>query len=350
MIENKENFNHDELLIKLKILCDALIKEKKNNNILFDKLNEKEIILSNKKTEILDLNKQINDLNNKIIIEQNNKNSKLTKIFHKDVSILEKIGELQQKKKILKTEIQNLNKNLGDLIEEKKQEQIKNDFKISMKKQEIEELKNEIEKIKDENESSINEKNYKSLLIENISKENEQFEKKLKEVQKKNEEDEILLANLMVESENERKENHKMENEKNKLNQRLIESEKNYHDILEKFNAKNLEKIEFEVLKKEETNNRLFNKKKKTKINVIFEKTSPKNYFVTFVDETKSEKINFEDLIEFKRVENKNNVKVQYKQNEKENIKFILKIEETLIEYFIETYENFLESFLEENK
>jgi hypothetical protein len=99
MIENKENFNHDELLIKLKILCDALIKEKKNNNILFDKLNEKEIILSNKKTEILDLNKQINDLNNKIIIEQNNKNSKLTKIFHKDVSILEKIGELQQKKK-----------------------------------------------------------------------------------------------------------------------------------------------------------------------------------------------------------------------------------------------------------
>jgi len=111
MIENKEKFNHNELLIKLKILCNALIKEKKNNNNLFDKLNEKEILLSNKKTEILDLNKQINDLNNKIIIEQNNKNSKLTKVFHKDVSNLEKVGELQQKKKILKSEIQNLNKN-----------------------------------------------------------------------------------------------------------------------------------------------------------------------------------------------------------------------------------------------
>ena len=120
MIDNKEKYNYDELLIKLKILCNALIKEKKDNNNLFDKLNEKEIILSNKKTEILDLNKQINDLNNQILIEQNNKNSKLTKVFHKDVSIIEKVGELQQKKKILKTEIQNLNKNLGDSIEKKR--------------------------------------------------------------------------------------------------------------------------------------------------------------------------------------------------------------------------------------
>ena len=57
-----------------------------------------------------------------------------------------------------------------------------------------------------------------------------------------------------------------------------------------------------------------------------------KNYFVIFKDEAKSEKIN-----------------VQYLQNDKE-ISFVLKMEETLIDYFLETYENFLNAFLEENK
>ena len=350
MIENKEKYNINELLIKLKILCNALIKEKKINNNLFDKLNEKEIILSNKKTEILDLNKQINDLNNKIIIEeQNNKNSKLTKVFHKDVSSLEKVGELQQKKKILKTEIQNLNKNLGDLKEKKEQEQIKNDTKISMKNKEIENLKNEIEKIQIENENSIKQKNYMNLLIDNVSKDNEQFQEKLKEVEKLNEEDEKKLENLMVETEKERKEKFLMENELNKIKQSLEESEKKYKELEDKFNAKNLDKIEFEVFKKEYLNKSIFKKNKKTKITVIFEKTSPKNYFVIFKDEVKNEKINFENLKEFKKIENKNKVKVQYLQDEKE-ISFVLKIEETLIDYFLETYENFLNAFLEENK
>ena len=35
MIENKEKYNYDELLIKLKILCNALIKEKKKIIIIY---------------------------------------------------------------------------------------------------------------------------------------------------------------------------------------------------------------------------------------------------------------------------------------------------------------------------
>ena len=146
-----------DLLIKLQILSNGLIEERKKSQSYLDRIKDYEESLGKKEAEILELTKEKCDLKTKLSIERSKQpptkknESYFSSIINKIMDKPEdesKIGKLEEKINELNLEIKDLNQKLMEHKEESDQDKIKYQTKITLKDQEIEKLKENLENSK----------------------------------------------------------------------------------------------------------------------------------------------------------------------------------------------------------
>ena len=193
-----ENQNEDlkvkDLLIKLQILSNGLIDERKKSQSYLDRLKEYEESLEKKDLEIADLTKQKFELKSKLSLEKSktfsgkNMDKFYSSVYNKKDSDGKKLLKLEEKLNQQNFEIKDLTQRLMEERELFDQQKIQFQTMITIQNQQMMELKKKYENAeKEENEKKLKEENEKKLKEE---KEKEEKEKKLKEEKEKKEKEE----------------------------------------------------------------------------------------------------------------------------------------------------------------
>lgn len=314
MIENKTHSKFDKktlnLLMKLRIILEELLKEREKNSEINTKILNLDSLILEKEEEIKNLNIKKNELNSQLSIEISksdikkvNLNKVVNSIFTKEIDNSEKIKNLENKIEIYSKE--------KNEIEEK----IKNENENFIKKKE--EFENTIKNFENEKKKLQNEFEEEKIKQTNLLKEKKEIYFKLEEVQK-------------IQTENENVLNEKRE----------IEYHKNikvYEDGINNFKTKNknleqiLKNLENEIiistekivnLKKEIDEKKL---KEKSFIVKVFEKNLFKSDFV------------IKKLV-FKKIDQTFEILIQSKETIKNKITF--KTTEIIKMNFIDNFEN----------
>ena len=197
MIENKTYSKFDKktlnLLMKLRIILEELLKEREKNFEINTKILNLDSLVLEKEEEIKNLNIKKNELNSQLSIEISksdikkvNLNKVVNSIFTKEIDNSEKIKNLENKIEIYskeKNEIEEKIKNENENFIKKKE-----DFENTMKNFENEKkkLQNEFEEVKIKQTNLINEKkeiNFKLEEVQKIQKENEKILKEKREIE-----------------------------------------------------------------------------------------------------------------------------------------------------------------------
>ena len=190
-----ENQNEDlkvkDLLIKLQILSNGLIDERKKSQSYLDRLKEYEESLEKKDLEIADLTKQKFELKSKLSLEKSktfsgkNMDKFYSSVYNKKDSDGKKLLKLEEKLNQQNFEIKDLTQRLMEERELFDQQKIQFQTMITIQNQQMMELKKKYENAeKEEKEKKLKEEKEKE------EKEKEEKEKKLKEEKEKKEKEE----------------------------------------------------------------------------------------------------------------------------------------------------------------
>ena len=206
----KEELKIKDLLIKLQVLSNGLIEERKKSQNYLNRLKEYEESLQKKDAEIVELTKEKFDLKSKLTLEKSKQNpaktndsyfsSILSKITQKPVDE-SKVTKLEEKINQQNYEIKDLSKRLMAEREDFDEQKIKFQTMLTIQTQEIAKLKENLEKAKNQAppmRASLPPSSQQDK-IESLKKqfnmERDEFDKKLsivntelKEVKEKNEE------------------------------------------------------------------------------------------------------------------------------------------------------------------
>ena len=206
----KEELKIKDLLIKLQVLSNGLIEERKKSQNYLNRLKEYEESLQKKDAEIVELTKEKFDLKSKLTLEKSKQNpaktndsyfsSILSKITQKPVDE-SKVTKLEEKINQQNYEIKDLSKRLMAEREDFDEQKIKFQTMLTIQTQEITKLKENLEKAKNQAppmRASLPPSSQQDK-IESLKKqfnmERDEFDKKLsivntelKEVKEKNEE------------------------------------------------------------------------------------------------------------------------------------------------------------------
>lgn len=195
--QQKEELKIKDLLIKLQVLTNGLIEERKKSQSYLDRIKEYEQSLQKKDAEIADLTREKFDLKSKLTLEKskqapNKKNdsyfsSFLNKFMEKPVDD-SKVGKLEEKVNQQKYEIKDLTQRLMEEKESFDQQKIKFQTMITLQNQQMAELKKNLENSKIEKEKEVpneelilSHKEKIDSLNRKFNLEKDEYEKKLAE-------------------------------------------------------------------------------------------------------------------------------------------------------------------------
>ena len=332
-----------ELLVKIDVLKNGLLDERKKTSILANKIKELEEEIKSKAEQIKILIKEKNDYEKKEAErkkEEENKNKKTTQM---SMTANEEIRKLNEEITNLKFENETYQKKLnGTLIET---EDMKHEYK------------NQIKSLSELNNSLLSQ-------IKNLKSEKEQLEQKLKEAASSSSmsirEKEHFEA-LLKEYKNAKEEAmHQLNACLDKCSKLVIEN-KTYkdsialHEIDEGKMAQKLAEYK-NMLIKVNLRNQIFHVKKvglvsSNGIDIIFGQDKEGNYVMRIDEKDKIEVINIQDVESVNIIDTKKNkVEICYMYKAK---KYCLKvlIDELIIDQIVDAYKNFYtESMKNQNK
>ena len=196
-----ENQNEDlkvkDLLIKLQILSNGLIDERKKSQSYLDRLKEYEESLEKKDLEIADLTKQKFELKSKLSLEKSktfsgkNMDKFYSSVYNKKDSDGKKLLKLEEKLNQQNFEIKDLTQRLMEERELFDQQKIQFQTMITIQNQQMMELKKKYENAeKEEKEKKLKEEKEKEEKEKKLKEEKEKKEKEEKEEKDKKEKEE----------------------------------------------------------------------------------------------------------------------------------------------------------------
>jgi len=190
----KEELKIKDLLIKLQVLTNGLIEERKKSQSYLDRIKEYEVSIQKKDSEIVELTKEKFDLKSKLTLEKSKQapakknesyfSSFLNKIIEKPVDD-SKVTKLEEKVNQQKFEIKDLTQRLMEEKESFDQQKIKFQTMITLQNQEMAKLKQNLENIKRE-EPKTEDTSVHQEVIDSLKRqfniERDEYEKKLAEI------------------------------------------------------------------------------------------------------------------------------------------------------------------------
>ena len=379
--ENQEILNHpyvQELLLKIDVLKRGIIKERKTNQELSDKLKkfeaeltskiihlEEEVISKTSQVKVLiqekmDLEQKLKaqeskkkrstglldilniglDYNDKLMnnLSNNNKSNKVANMEPNSVEAISSMANAEMRKlheKISELKFQNetyfnkMNQTLED-AENKKQE-YRNDLKNYTDK--ISSLEQEIKKLENEKQELNERINMASSMASQNMKETEHFRGLLNDYKRDREQANINL-NSYVEKYN------KLKKENDQYKEALLRHEENSGKMAQKLaELKNL-------MIKLNLRNQMFHVKKvgllsHSEIDILFGNSENGNFIMRIDDKNEKEIINIQDVESVEKVKDSNNkVEIVYMKNGKKHSMVVI-VNEFIIDQMVKAYKIF---------
>ena len=334
-----------DLIMKMNILSNGLVNERKKSALLQKKNEELQKQYEIKENECLELNKKIKDLESfKKKFSQNNLNTKDNEINNDKINneiIIQKfadeISSLKLENEDLKIKLNNSMTNLDNKIKQYSKIIEVQTEKLTKKETENMELKKNIFEL---NEKINNNSNITKEEIENLKKEKNHFEilfkqteNEKKELKNKYEESLNNIKNLEEEKKNNLEKIHQQEINGIKLAQKLTE----YKNLLIELNTK----IQIFHVQR-------INTFTKSEMDITFGKDKNNNFVMKIDDGNSASLVNIEDIESVKQLD-KNILEIKYMFNSKK-YKINIIIDELIIDQFITAYNDFyLRSVKEKN-
>lgn len=198
--QQKEELKIKDLLIKLQVLTNGLLEERKKSQSYLDRIKEYEESMQKKDSEIVELTKEKFDLKSKLTLEKTKqgekKNDSYFSFLRRPVDD-SKVSKLEEEINQLKYENKDLTQRLMEEKENFDQQKIKFQTMITLQNQEVEKLKKESENSQKNkvNEKIVENKNNESLMASHQEKidslnrrfnmEKDEYDKKLAELRNK---------------------------------------------------------------------------------------------------------------------------------------------------------------------
>ena len=335
-----------DLIMKMNILSNGLVNERKKSALLQKKNEELQKQYEIKENECLELNKKIKDLESyKKKFLQNNENTKNDEINNNDKinneiiiqKFADEISSLKLENEDLKKKLNNSMSNLDDKIKQySKIIEIQTE-KITKKENENMELKKTVFEL---NEKMTNSSNITKEEIENLKNEKTRFEILFKqnenekqEIKEKYEESLNTITKLEEEKKNNLEKIHQQEVNGIKLAQKLSE----YKNLLIELNTK----IQIFHVQR-------INTFTKSDMDITFGQDKNNNFVMKLDDGNSASLVNIEDIESVKQLD-KNKLEIYYMYNSKK-YKINIIIDELIIDQFITAYNDFyLRSVKEKN-
>ena len=365
MLENKQKIDNKtlNLLIKLRIILEELIKERENNSEFNTKILNLDSLILEKEEEIKNLNIEKNNLNSKLSIEISktdikkvNLNKVVNSIFNKEIDNNEKIKKLEneieqfsKEKNEIEEKIKNENENFN-----KKNEEFENEIKNL--ENEKKKLQNEFEELKFKQINLNNEKNDIKIKLENVQKIQKENEKILNE-KRENE----IHNNIKIFEDDSKNLKESNENLKNSLKEFYNEIKISTDKIMkmnEKINEKKLKEKSF-IIKTINPNSYFPDIIiKKDNIKKLILKKSDKNFEILIQQKVNNnfktnETIDMKLIEKFENENDKDNIyNISYFDEKNQKIKtFKFEVHPKLSNIFFKTMRNFQNAALNlENK
>ena len=335
-----------DLIMKMNILSNGLINERKKSALLQKKNEELQKQYEIKENECLELNKKIKDLESfKKKFSQNNINTNNNEITNNDKinneiiiqKFADEISSLKLENEDLKLKLNNSMTNLDNKIKQYSKIIEVQTEKLTKKENENMELKKNIFEL---NEKINNNSNISKEEIENLKKEKNHFEilfkqteNEKKEIKNKYEESLNNIKNLEEEKKNNLERIHQQEINGIKLAQKLTE----YKNLLIQINTK----IQIFHVQR-------INTFTKSEMDITFGQDKNNNFVMKIDDGDSASLVNIEDIESVKQLD-KNKLEIKYMFNSKK-YKINIIVDELIIDQFITAYNDFyLRSVKEKN-
>jgi len=245
----KEELKIKDLLIKLQVLTNGLIEERKKSQGYLDRIKEYEESLQKKDAEIVELTKEKFDLKSKLTLERSKQapakknesyfSSFLNKIIEKPVDD-SKVTKLEEKINQQKFEIKDLTQRLMEEKESFDQQKIKFQTMITLQNQEMVKLKEKLTnapKIESQTQDVSIYQEKIDLLNRQFNMERDEYEKKLSEIRielrEEKEKTELLeqqLGQYKAAYESKNGENKAMKNQIQSLDNQLKQAKAEIHN------------------------------------------------------------------------------------------------------------------------
>lgn len=235
-----------DLLIKLQVLTNGLIEERKKSKSYLDRIKEYEESLEKKNTEIAELTKEKYDLKSIIALENSKKGPKNDKnastIYNKNDSDKDKIKKLIERVNQQSYEINNLSQKMMNEKELYDQQKVQLQTLITLQNQQISELKKNPnytpQNINSKEEIQLSELNEKiNALNRKFNYEKDEYERKISKINSELKEEKEKAENLIIQLneykekyETKKIENNSMKTQISKLNEELNQLKSGYHN------------------------------------------------------------------------------------------------------------------------
>ena len=299
----EDNSKMKDLLIKLQILTNGIVEERKKSKNYLDKIKELEKILQQKDNELVELTKQKFDLQASLTFEKSKQTTQTNKKKKGDetsINTYEQIinnqgAQLNEYKRKLKNKESDFNEQL---------ERFRDLIKIR-----TDELAKEKEKYKnlfDEHQILLNNKNEVDKMLKNFETERQGYKDEIDQIQK----EKNTAENKNVEYEKQLKELKKKFDSKEKD---IAELKKNNDDMAIKLNQMKMQLVEKELKEKKFKVEVI---KPKKIIEMIFSKNKESNNYEIIIKgrnkKDSEEHINILDISSFLIDEDKSRVDIEY--------------------------------------
>lgn len=344
-----------DLLIKLQVLANGLVEERKKTQSYLNKIKEFEETLQKKETEIVDLNKEKQDLKTRLTLEKAKQNQPKEETFLDNIASKinpNSIGENEEKYKSLKEtynqqkfELKDLNQRLKEEMEQYDQQNMKLHTLTGIQEVELEKLNQQISQLSNDQTNLDLQKKDVAQTIKLFEQEKINYDEKISNIQKENVELNNKIAELDQKINNYSKKNEDKTKEINAQKKKVKDFESDLKEMEKKLNRKELKNIVFTVerltegmIHKSKPMTMTFQKREEKKNN-----SQIKEIYECIIDRKKDgkeiqQKVNFVDFVRFER-NDKNPLRIEIEFNiEGQTDSVSIQVHELLIDYFIETY------------
>ena len=208
--QKKPELNIKDLTIKLQVLTNALVEERKKTQNYVTKIKEFEQMIAKKDNEIVNLNKQKFDLQSDLSLAKKNTKDKtdvklnqvVNTFFNKDNINFDLFDRVKEENSALKFEYKELQKRCIEEHENCDQQKIKFDTLVALQDQQIKEAEKKVEELEREKAEQIKSNLTIQNLVSQFDKEIDLFEMKYKRLQEDIQNNEKKTEELMIKNQN----------------------------------------------------------------------------------------------------------------------------------------------------
>lgn len=208
--QKKPELNIKDLTIKLQVLTNALVEERKKTQNYVTKIKEFEQMIAKKDNEIVNLNKQKFDLQSDLSLAKKNTKDKtdvklnqvVNTFFNKDNINFDLFDRVKEENSALKFEYKELQKRCIEEHENCDQQKIKFDTLVALQDQQIKEAEKKVEELEREKAEQIKSNLTIQNLVSQFDKEIDLFEMKYKRLQEDIQNNEKKTEELMIQNQN----------------------------------------------------------------------------------------------------------------------------------------------------